>query len=103
MTLPGLKMALKLPRIRARWLSTAPFGAPVVPPVKKMAAGLSLSTLAAGIPLSAMLDAGTTFTPCSFVHSGANSSRTKRAEMSNFMQQPMTACSGRADGNIMAT
>ena len=96
-------MALKLPRIRARWLSTAPFGVPVVPPVKKMAAGCSLSTTATGAASSAMEEAGRTFTPWSFAVRGMNSSRTKMAAMSNFMQEPMTAISGREAGKFMAT
>ena len=50
-----------------------------------------------------MLAAGSTFTPCSLAVRGMNSSRTKIAAMSNFMQEPMTAISGRETGKFMAT
>ena len=41
---PGAKMPLYAPRSRAPWESTAPLGRPEVPPVRKMAAGVSLRT-----------------------------------------------------------
>ena len=34
---------------------------------------------------------------------GMNSSRTKMAAMSNFMQEPITAISGSMDGRFMTT
>ena len=78
-------------------------GWPVVPPVKKMAAVESGSISATGASASAMEAAGSTFTPWSLPVRGMNSSRTKMAAMSNFMQEPMTAISGSMDGNIMTT
>ena len=89
--------------MKARCVRTAPFGVPVVPPVKKMAAGWSGSTTVAGTPSSAMEEAGRTFTPWSFAVRGLNSSRTNRAAMSNFMQEPMRAISGREAGRFIAT
>ena len=52
-TLIPIETAVAQPRIKARWGRMAPLGAPVVPPVKKMAAGSSLSTVTMGAVWSA--------------------------------------------------
>ena len=88
--------------MRARWGRMAPLGAPVVPPVKKMAAGASLSTFAAGVSASPNADEAI-FGQGAPSTAARNSSRTMSALARNFAQQPITAGAGSCAGSITAT